>query len=240
MKKQLFGLTLTFLITVSILLGVATPAEAGNFIQVADTGELQLKVNEKWEREYRTKMGDVKIRFRNIVDFRDLVNGNKDNNRYHLIIWWRDPGAKKYIRVADGYCPKNIFGYRFKVFNNNQTGRVYFALDAHGRLVLYGYDTLARKLEKYVDSINYWSMQPLPDMLVRPDGDLELRFDNVSRTAEPTQYRLFWDAERNWFGYELLNVPVYKEAPTTAPTTYDDTVYDTSVHEAPTIYEGVD
>lgn len=229
MKKQLLALALIFVVVVTMMMTVTVPAQAGNFVQVADTGVLQLKANEKWEREYRTKMGDVKIRFRNLANA-------KDNKRYHLIIWWRDPGKTKYIRVADGYCPKNTFGYGFKVFSDNQTGRVYFALDAHGRLVLYGYDTIAGKLEMYVDSINYWSMQPMPSMLVRSDGDLELRFDNVSRTAAPTQYRLFWDAGRNWFGYEELNVPVYKEA----PPTYDNSVYDTSVHEAKTIYEGVD
>ena len=174
-------------------------------------------------------MGDVKIRFRNLAN-------SKENKRYHLIIWWRDPGTKEYTRVADGYSPKNTFGYAFKVFRDNKTGRVYFAMDAHGRLVLYGYDTFAKKLEMYVDSINYWSPLPLPSMLVRPDGDLELRFDDVKRAAEPTRYRLFWDAGRNWFGYQDLNVPVYHDV----PTTYDNTVYDTSVHEAPTIYEGVD
>ena len=202
MRKHLFGLVLTLLVAVSALLGTVTAEAAGNFVQVADTGVLELKSNQKWEKEYRTKMGDVKIRFRNLAN-------SKENKRYHLIIWWRDPG---------------------------KTGRVYFAMDAHGRLVLYGYDTFAKKLEMYVDSINYWSPLPLPSMLVRPDGDLELRFDDVKRAAEPTRYRLFWDAGRNWFGYQDLNVPVYHDV----PTTYDNTVYDTSVHEAPTIYEGVD
>ena len=228
MRKHLFGLVLTLLVAVSALLGTVTAEAAGNFVQVADTGVLELKSNQKWEKEYRT-MGDVKIRFRNLAN-------SKENKRYHLIIWWRDPGTKEYTRVADGYSPKNTFGYAFKVFRDNKTGRVYFAMDAHGRLVLYGYDTFAKKLELYVDSINYWSPLPLPSMLVRPDGDLELRFDNVKRAAEPTRYRLFWDAGRNWFGYQDLNVPVYHDV----PTTYDNTVYDTSVHEAPTIYEGVD
>ena len=229
MQKHFLGLALTFLVTVSVLLGGTPLAEAGNFVQVADTGVLQLKSNEKWEKEYRTKMGDVKIRFRNLANA-------KDNKRYHLIIWWRDPGVDKYVRVADGYSPKNTFGYGFKVFRDNHTGRVYFALDAHGRLVLYGYDTFAKKLEMYVDSINYWSPLPLPSMLVRPDGDLELRFDSVNRRANPTRYRLFWDIGRNWFGYTDLNVPVYHDV----PATYDDSVYDTSVLNAPTIYEGVD
>ena len=224
MRKHLFGLVLTLLVAVSALLGTVTAEAAGNFVQVADTGVLELKSNQK-----RTKMGDVKIRFRNLAN-------SKENKRYHLIIWWRDPGTKEYTRVADGYSPKNTFGYAFKVFRDNKTGRVYFAMDAHGRLVLYGYDTFAKKLEMYVDSINYWSPLPLPSMLVRPDGDLELRFDDVKRAAEPTRYRLFWDAGRNWFGYQDLNVPVYHDV----PTTYDNTVYDTSVHEAPTIYEGVD
>lgn len=229
MRKHLFGLVLTLLVAVSALLGTVTAEAAGNFVQVADTGVLELKSNQKWEKEYRTKMGDVKIRFRNLAN-------SKENKRYHLIIWWRDPGTKEYMRVADGYSPKNTFGYAFKVFRDNKTGRVYFAMDAHGRLVLYGYDTFAKKMELYVDSINYWSPLPLPSMLVRPDGDLELRFDDVKRAAEPTRYRLFWDAGRNWFGYQDLNVPVYHDV----PTTYDNTVYDTSVHEAPTIYEGVD
>ena len=229
MKKHLLGLVLTFLVAVSALLGGTAPAEAGNFVQVADTGVLELKADQKWEREYRTKMGDVKIRFRNLAN-------SKEEKRYHLIIWWRDPGAEKYVRVANGYNPKNNFGYAFKVFRDNHTGRVYFAMDAHGRVALYGYDTFARKLEMYIDSINFWSPLPLPSMLVRQDGDLELRFDNVNRTASPTRYRLFWDAGRNWFGYSDLNVPVYYDA----PSTYDDSVYDTSVLNAKTIYEGVD
>ncbi len=229
MKKHLLGLMLTVLVTVSVLLGGTAPVEAGNFVQVADTGVLELKSNQKWEKEYRTKMGDVKIRFRNLAN-------SKENKRYHLIIWWRDPGSSKYIRVADGYSPKNSFGYGFKVFRDNKTGRVYFAMDAHGRLVLYGYDTFARKLEMYVDSINYYSPLPLPSMLVRPDGDLELRFDSVNRKADPTRYRLFWDTGRNWFGYQDLNVPVYYDV----PASYDDSVYDTSVLNASTIYEGVD
>ena len=229
MKKQFWGLALTFIVAVSVLLGVAVPAEAGDFVEVADTGVLQLKSNEKWEKEYRTKMGDVKIRFRNLAN-------SKENKRYHLLIWWRDPGTSKYERVADGYSPKNTFGYGFKVFHDNKTGRVYFAMDAHGRIVLYGYDTFAKKLELYVDSINYWSPLPLPSMLVRPDGDLELRFDSVNRKADPTRYRLFWDTGRNWFGYQDLNIPVYHDV----PTTYDNTVYDTTVMNASTIYEGVD
>ena len=229
MKKHLLSLLSVFFVAVGVLLGGASLAEAGNFVQVADTGILELKTNEKWEREYRTKMGDVKIRFRNVAN-------NKDHKRFHLIIWWRDPGAEQYTRVANGYSPRNRFGYAFKVFRDKNTGRVYFAMDAHGRVVLYGYDTFARKLEMYIDSINFWSPLPLPSMLVRQDGDLELRFDNVNRTANPTRYRLFWDAGRNWFGYTDLNVPVYYDA----PSTYDDSVYDKSVLEATNIYEGVD
>ena len=229
MKKHLLSLLSVFFVAVGVLLGGASLAEAGNFVQVADTGVLELKTNEKWEREYRTKMGDVKIRFRNVAN-------NKDHKRFHLIIWWRDPGAEQYTRVANGYSPRNRFGYAFKVFRDKNTGRVYFAMDAHGRVVLYGYDTFAKKLEMYIDSINFYSQLPLPRMLVRSDGDLELRFDNVNRTADPTRYRLFWDLDRNWFGYQDLNIPVYYNL----PSSYDDSVYDKSVLEATTIYEGVD
>jgi hypothetical protein len=229
MKKHLLSLLSVFFVAVGVLLGGASLAEAGNFVQVADTGVLELKTNEKWEREYRTKMGDVKIRFRNVAN-------NKDHKRFHLIIWWRDPGAEQYTRVANGYSPRNRFGYAFKVFRDKNTGRVYFAMDAHGRVVLYGYDTFAKKLEMYIDSINFYSQLPLPRMLVRSDGDLELRFDNVNRTADPTRYRLFWDLDRNWFGYQDLNIPVYYNL----PSSYDDSVYDKSVLEATNIYEGVD
>ena len=229
MKKHLLSLLSVFFVAVGVLLGGASLAEAGNFVQVADTGVLELKTNEKWEREYRTKMGDVKIRFRNVAN-------NKDHKRFHLIIWWRDPGAEQYTRVANGYSPRNRFGYAFKVFRDKNTGRVYFAMDAHGRVVLYGYDTFAKKLEMYIDSINFYSQLPLPRMLVRSDGDLELRFDNVNRTADPTRYRLFWDLDRNWFGYQDLNIPVYYNL----PSSYDDSVYDKSVLEATNIYEGMD
>ena len=74
MKKHLWSLLLTLFVAVSVLLVGTAQAEAGNFVQVADTGVLQLKANQKWEKEYRTKMGDVKIRFRNIA-------GSKDNKR---------------------------------------------------------------------------------------------------------------------------------------------------------------
>ncbi|MBO5605476.1 MAG: hypothetical protein J5915_08835, partial [Acidaminococcaceae bacterium] len=76
MKKQLWSLVLSLFVAVSVLLGGTAMAEAGNFVEVADSGVLQLKSNEKWEKEYRTKMGDVKIRFRNLAN-------SKENKRYH-------------------------------------------------------------------------------------------------------------------------------------------------------------
>ena len=45
MKKHLWGLTLTFLVAVGVLLDGASLAEAGSFVQVADTGVLELKSN---------------------------------------------------------------------------------------------------------------------------------------------------------------------------------------------------
>ena len=72
MRKHLFGLVLTLLVAVSALLGTVTAEAAGNFVQVADTGVLELKSNQKWEKEYRTKMGDVKIRFRNLANSKEI------------------------------------------------------------------------------------------------------------------------------------------------------------------------
>ena len=97
MRKHLFGLVLTLLVAVSALLGTVTAEAAGNFVQVADTGVLELKSNQKWEKEYRTKMGDVKIRFRNLAN-------SKENKRYHLIIWWRDPGSKYSATTRPAAC----------------------------------------------------------------------------------------------------------------------------------------
>ena len=57
MKKHFWGLALTFIVAVSVFLGGAIAEAAGNFVQVADTGVLELKSNQKWEKEYRTKMG---------------------------------------------------------------------------------------------------------------------------------------------------------------------------------------
>jgi hypothetical protein len=187
------------------LLSFSNIALAGNFTTLADTGRLNLNEDEKWEKAYDTASGQFKIRFRK------LLLGS-DDKKYHLIVWWN----KK--RIADGYCPNNRYGYEFKVYKDNSTDRVYVDFEAVNRAVLFGYDPKNNKLEKYVDSVNYWSPDSGPKIIVDEDKDLQLRFVEKGTVYCP-KYKLFWDNKANWFGYKDVTVqrPVY-----TAPS-YDYT-----------------
>lgn len=229
MRKKLCWLLAGIMLVLLAAISPASTVDAGNFVQLADTGRLQLRKDGKWEKEYKSNDGDVKIRFRNL-------RLGPDSKRYHMMIWWRDAGEKKYRCVADGYCHKNNYNYAIQVYWDRDTKRVFFVLDAWGRIIVYGYDTWARRFEEYIDSNNYYSPWPMPSIALRQDRDLELRFDNGTSQVEPTRYRLFWDVKNNWFGYEDITVRTY----TPTPGQSVQPAYDSAVRNAEKIYEGVD
>ncbi len=223
MKKWLAGLAFFVCLMVS-----ASPlAYAGDFVTLAQTGVLQLKNDQAWEKSYQTDLGKFKIRFRKLWN-------KSEKKKYHLLIWWNGE------RIADGYCPSSRYGYSFKIFQNQATQRIYVALETPSRVSLMGYDQVANRLEKYADSKAYYSPQPNPRLFVDRNGELILSFIGNGKVI-PTKYRLFWDAGKNWFGYqdvtqrpveteEQEDTPVYEpqyEAPS-----YDEWQHIESTEEA--------
>ena len=193
MKKALILLlTLVCLVASSL-----STAFAVSFSMLASTGVLQLGNNQAWKQEYKTDIGKFKISFRKMWN-------KSDQKKYHLFIEWN----KK--RIADGYCPSNSTGYSFKIFQNQETSRIYVALETTGRTVLMGYDPVADRLEKYADSKDYHSQIGRPRFLVDTDKDLSLAFVGNGH-ENPTVYKLFWDPKNNWFGYK--DVTIHPEAP---------------------------
>lgn len=181
-----------WLLTLCLLVTCASTSFAGSFSMLASTGVLQLGNNQAWEREYKTDIGKFKIRFRKLWN-------QSDKKKFHLIVWWNDK------RIADGYCPSISSGYSFKIFQDQATHRIFVSLETRPRVVLMGYDPIANRLEKYADSKDYYSPQPNPQILVDRDKDLKLSFVGNGQ-GNPTTYKLFWDAKRNWFGYKDVTV----------------------------------
>ena len=209
--KKIACITVLFLLF-SCGAGVDKRVEAGNFETLAATGLLSLNSNEKWEENYNTSLGKFKSRFRKLAF-------SAESKRYHLIIWWDGK------RIADGYCPENGYGYDFTVFRDQATDRVFVAINSVGRVVLFGYDPTKKKMEKFVDSRNYYSPGRYPYMKVDADYDLELAF-LTSDLKDSTRYKLFWDASANWFGYKDVTPRWQPPAPaapayTPPPVSYD-------------------
>ncbi len=186
MKKVLTNILLICLMAI-----FARTASAGSFVMLADTGILRLRDNQAWEQSYKTNHGKLKIRFRK------LWNASS-KKKYHLIIWWDGK------RIADGYSP-DYNGYEIKIFQDLATTRIFVALETRPRTVLMGYDPVANRLEKYADSKEYYSTRNNPRFIVDDAGDLMLSFIG-NGYGYPTNYKLFWDAGRNWFGYRDVTI----------------------------------
>lgn len=199
-KVRIFLLTLICLAAFSL-----STTFAGSFSMLASTGPLQLSNNQAWKKEYQTDIGKFKISFRKMWN-------KSDERKYHLFIEWN----KK--RILDGYCPSNSSGYSFKIFQNQESSRIYVALETVGRTVLMGYDPVADRLEKYADSKEYYSRIGRPRFLVDKDKDLSLVFVGDGH-ENPTVYKLFWDAKNNWFGYK--DVTVHPTAPEPDSSDYE-------------------
>ena len=199
-KTRLLLLTLVCLLTFCV-----STAFAGSFSMLASTGTLQLSNNQAWKQEYKTDIGKFKISFRKMWN-------SSDKKKYHLFIEWDGK------RIADGYCPTNSTGYSFRIFQDQQTSRIFVSLETRDRVVLMGYDPVANRLEKYVDSRDYRSRRGNPRILVDKDKDLMLSFVGDGRGI-PTEYKLFWDAENNWFGYK--DVTAHPPASETDETEYE-------------------
>ncbi|MBP5199099.1 MAG: hypothetical protein J6Z82_00405 [Schwartzia sp.] len=182
--KKFIGILLAFACFLGSLPGVA---HASNFTVLADTGLLNLGDDEKWEKTYKTDQGKFKVRFRKLWN-------SSEKKRFHLIIWWDDK------RIADGYCPKNDSGYSFHIYQENESGRIFVALETTLRVVLMGYEPWNGRLEKYIDSKDYYSSGPYPKLHLDRHGDLRLSYSN-ERWQRCNDYIMTWDEDARWFAY---------------------------------------
>ena len=175
------------LLSICFLVPSLSVAHASNFTVLADTGLLNLGDDEKWEKTYKTDQGKFKVRFRKLWN-------SSEKKRFHLIIWWDDK------RIADGYCPKNDSGYSFHIYQENESGRIFVALETTLRVVLMGYEPWNGRLEKYIDSKDYYSSGPYPKLHLDRHGDLRLSYSN-ERWQRCNDYIMTWDEDARWFAY---------------------------------------
>lgn len=186
MKKSIIHI---FLVVVLFFCSAAI-VEAGDFVQLADSGKLSLGRDKAWSKTYSSGQNKIKVQFRNL-----MLASSK--SRYHLIVWWNGN------RIADGYCPEVQGGYRIKVFQNGPDKRVFISLNTQYRSVLLGYEPEANKLHKYIDSKDFATSAPFPNMTINmKTKDIMLLFTGAGRNASnPVKYRLYWDSGAKWFGY---------------------------------------
>lgn len=190
MKQRILILFVLALFVVSL----SGLAHAEGFTVLADTGILNLKDDQAWEKIYKTDYGKFKVRFRKLWN-------SSAKKRFHLIIWQNDK------RIADGYCPKNDSGYSFHIYQENESGRIFVALESVLRVVLMGYEPMNGRLEKYVDSKEYYSSGSYPKLHLHRDGHLHLTFSD-ERWRPCNDYQMIWDEDSRWFGYRDLMAPV--------------------------------
>ena len=168
-------------------------ALAGNFAVLADTGVLNLKDDQAWEKSYKTDEGKFKVRFRKLWN-------SSAKKRFHLIIWWDGK------RIADGYCPKNDSGYSFHIYEDKDSKRIFVALETAFRVVLMGYEPWNGRLEKYIDSKDYYTTGVYPKLYLHRDGDLRLSYTN-ERGRLCNEYKMTWNEDARWFGYRDMTAP---------------------------------
>ena len=153
--------------------------EAPNFTE-------QLKNEQALSETFTTPYGQLKIQARKLLQ-------SKSENRLHFIVWLDDQ------RIADEHYPKVDYGYTVRVFKNTSNGELFYSLESIDRAGLYGYSPINKKLEVYIDSINYAREEGAhPHIVALKNGDLVLAFEKDGKNR---RYRFNWDAPKNWFAY---------------------------------------
>ena len=121
---------------------------------------------------------------------------SKSENRLHFIVWLDEN------RLDDAHYPKVDNGYTIRVFKNTSNSELFFSLESIERAMLFGYSPANKKLEIYIDSLNYaHEAEAIPCIVALKNGDLVLAFEKSNKSK---RYRFNWDATRNWFGYSDL------------------------------------
>lgn len=184
-------------------------AYAGTFSLLASTGRLRLDDGQAWSETYNTTRGTFKIEFKN-------RSNASSKQKYRLTIWWDGK------EIANGYSPDIDGGYRFEIFREETTDRIFVSFETLERIVIMGYDPIARKLHKYIESGDY-SSAPTPQFFVNRNNELMLSYASVGG-APPTLFNFKWNEKKAWFDYREITKkkpPTPKPKPTPAPKPID-------------------
>ena len=148
-----------------------------------------LKNDQALSETFTTPYGMLKIQARKLLQ-------SKSENRLHFIVWLDDK------RIDDAHFPKVDYGYTLRVFKNTSNSDLFYSLESIDRAMLYGYSPVNKKLEVYIDSLNYSHENgAYPYIVALKNGDLVLAFE---KSGKSKRYRFNWDAKKNWFGYSDL------------------------------------
>ena len=148
-----------------------------------------LKNDQAFSETFSTPYGMLKIQARKLLQ-------SKSENRLHFIVWLDDK------RIADEHYPKVDNGYTIRVFKNTSNAELFYSLESIDRAELFGYSPVNKKLEVYIDSLNYAHENGAhPCIVALKNGDLVLAFEKANKSK---RYRFTWDAKKNWFGYSDL------------------------------------
>ena len=148
-----------------------------------------LKNDQALSETFSTPYGMLKIQARKLLQ-------SKSENRLHFIVWLDDK------RLDDAHYPKVDYGYTLRVFKNTSNSELFYSLESIDRAMLFGYSPINKKMEVYIDSLNYaHDAGAYPYIVALKNGDLILAFE---KSGKSKRYRFTWDAKKNWFGYSDL------------------------------------
>ena len=149
----------------------------------------QLKNDQALSETFTTPHGMLKIQARKLWQ-------SSSDNRLHFIAWLDDQ------RIDDAHYPKVNYGYTVRVFKNTSNSELFYSLESIDRAMLFGYSPANKKLEVYIDSLNYaHDKGAYPYIVALKNGDLVLAFEKAGKSK---RYRFKWDAKKNWFSYSDL------------------------------------
>jgi len=149
----------------------------------------QLKNDQALSETFTTPHGMLKIQARKLWQ-------SSPDNRLHFIVWLDDQ------RIDDAHYPKVNYGYTVRVFKNTSNSELFYSLESIDRAMLFGYSPANKKLEVYIDSLNYaHDKGAYPYIVALKNGDLVLAFEKAGKSK---RYRFKWDAKKNWFSYSDL------------------------------------
>ena len=130
-----------------------------------------LKNDQALSETFTTPYGQLKIQARKLWQA-------KSENQLHFIVWLDD------VRLDDAHYPNSA---------------LFFSLESIDRAMLFGYSPVNKKLEIYIDSLNYaHDAEAYPYIVALKNGDLVLAFEKANKSK---RYRFNWDAKKDWFGY---------------------------------------